>query len=172
MSMLLVGIIATALCGQEKVKPADDAPQIEVCFVLDTTGSMGGLIQGAKDKIWSIADELVTTEPAPKIQFGLVGYRDRGDTYVTKVTDLTEDLDTIHTKLMAFQAGGGGDGPESVNQSLHESVTKMAWSDDDKVLKIIFLVGDAPPHMDYDEVQYPEICALAMDKDLVTNTSQ
>src|SRR5438552_19192440 len=33
-------------------------PRIEVCFVLDTTGSMGGLIEGAKQKIWSIANEI------------------------------------------------------------------------------------------------------------------
>ena len=30
-------------------------PTVEVAFVLDTTGSMGGLIEGAKRKIWSIA---------------------------------------------------------------------------------------------------------------------
>ena len=156
----------------DKKNDVAKAPQIEVCFVLDTTGSMGGLIQGAKDKIWSIANELAMSNPTPELQFGLIGYRDRGDEYITKVTDLTEDLDTLHTKLMAFTANGGGDGPESVNQSLHEAVTKITWSRDDTVLKIIFLVGDAPPHMDYDEVQYPEICKLAMDKDLVINTIQ
>ncbi|NND96288.1 MAG: hypothetical protein HKN47_03035, partial [Pirellulaceae bacterium] len=78
----------------------------------------------------------------------------------------------IHTKLMAFQATGGGDQPESVNQALLESVEKIDWSDDPKVLKLIFLVGDAPPHMDYDETQYPEICALALKKDLIINTIQ
>ena len=35
-------------------------PHIEVCFVLDTTGSMGGLIEGAKQKIWSIANEMIS----------------------------------------------------------------------------------------------------------------
>ena len=29
---------------------------------------------------------------------------------------------------MRFQAEGGGDIPESVNQALHESVTKISWS--------------------------------------------
>ena len=29
---------------------------VEIVFVLDTTGSMGGLIQGAKTKIWSIVN--------------------------------------------------------------------------------------------------------------------
>ena len=148
-------------------------PKIEVCFVLDTTGSMGGLIQGAKDKIWSIANELVNTEPTPEIKFSLIGYRDRTDDYVTKVTDLTDDLDAIHTTLMAFAADGGGDSPESVNQALNESVSKISWTEGRQVLKIIFLVGDAPPHMDYKgEKQYPEICHLAVKNDLIINAIQ
>jgi hypothetical protein len=32
--------------------PPQSKPRIQVCFVLDTTGSMGGLIEGAKQKIW------------------------------------------------------------------------------------------------------------------------
>ena len=156
---------------KDKAKP--ERPKLEVCFVLDTTGSMGGLIQGAKDKIWSIANEMVSTKPAPEIRFGLIGYRDKGDAYITKIFDLSEDIDAIYGHLMDFQAKGGGDGPESVNQALHEAVTKMGWNKSRDVLKIIFLVGDAPPHMDYqDDVKYPEVCQLAMKKDLIINTIQ
>jgi len=148
-------------------------PQIEVCFVLDTTGSMSGLIEGAKEKIWSIANEMIAAEPTPELKLALIGYRDRGDEYVTKLTDLTADIDAIHGQLMAFSANGGGDGPESVNQALHEAVTKVSWSDDRDVLKIVFLVGDAPPHMDYEQdVRYPEVCQAAMKKDLVINAVQ
>ncbi|MEM7455750.1 MAG: vWA domain-containing protein [Planctomycetota bacterium] len=151
------------------------APQIEVCFVLDTTGSMSSLIQAAKDKIWSIANQMIAAEDSPDIKFGLIGYRDRTDeaqSYITVVNELTSDVDSIYTQLMEFNADGGGDTPESVNQALHEAVTKMDWSEDRNVLKIIFLVGDAPPHMDYDEIQYPDICSLAMEKDLIINTIQ
>ena len=158
---------------EEKEAPASERPKIEVCFVLDTTGSMSGLIQAAKDKIWSIANELVSAKPAPEIKFGLIGYRDRGDDYITKVTDLTDDIDDIYGKLMAFSAAGGGDGPESVNQALNEAVTKMSWNEDKDVLKIIFLVGDAPPHTDYkDDVQYGDSCKEAMKKDLIINAIQ
>src|SRR6266581_3034562 len=68
-------------------------PRLEVCFVLDTTGSMSGLIEGAKQKIWSIANEMISAKPTPEIRLGLIGYRDRGDEYVTKVFVLTDDLD-------------------------------------------------------------------------------
>ena len=134
---------------------------------------MGGLIEGAKQKIWSIASKIATGKPTPKLRIGLVGYRDKGDAYITKTYPLSEDIDDIYAKLTAFQAQGGGDTPESVNQALNEGVTKMKWSKDQKVLKIIFLVGDAPPHMDYkQDVKYLDSCKLAMKKDLIINTIQ
>src|SRR6202030_1918945 len=119
-------------------------PHIEVCFVLDTTGSMGGLIEGAKQKIWSIANEMISAQPTPELKLGLIGYRDRDDEYVVKSFQLTDDIDSIYGHLRDFKAEGGGDEPESVNEALAEAIEKMPWSQDRKVLKIIFLVGDAP----------------------------
>jgi Mg-chelatase subunit ChlD len=148
-------------------------PRIEVCFVLDTTGSMGGLIEGAKQKIWSIANEMISAQPTPELKLGLIGYRDRGDEYVVKSFSLTDDIDAIYGHLREFQAGGGGDGPESVNEALAEAIHKMPWSSDSKVLKIIFLVGDAPPHMDYPNgPKYPDLCREAAKKVLIINTIQ
>jgi len=148
-------------------------PRIEVCFVLDTTGSMGGLIEGAKQKIWSIANEMISAKPTPELRLGLVAYRDRGDEYVTKTFDLTNDIDAIYGQLQSFRAAGGGDEPESVNEALQDAVRKMSWSQDRRVLKIIFLVGDAPPHMDYaDGPKYPQVCQEAVKQDILINTVQ
>jgi Skp family chaperone for outer membrane proteins len=102
-----------------------------------------------------------------------VAYRDRGDEYATKVFDLTDDLDAIHGHLKKFVATGGGDAPESVNQALDDAVNKVKWSTDRKTLRIIFLVGDAPPHMDYkDDVKYPLTCKKACAKGIIVNTIQ
>jgi uncharacterized protein YegL len=174
-ALLTCGLLLATpvLTHGDEPKAAATKPRIEVCFVLDTTGSMSGLIEGAKEKIWSIANEMIAAKPTPALKLSLVGYRDRGDEYVTKLTDLTDDIDTIHARLMEFTANGGGDGPESVNQALHEAVTKIAWSKDRDVLKIIFLVGDAPPHMDYDnDVHYPDVCQAAVKRDIVINAVQ
>jgi Mg-chelatase subunit ChlD len=148
-------------------------PKIEVVFVLDTTGSMGGLIQAAKEKIWSIATTMASAKPTPEIRMGLVAYRDRGDAYITKVVDLSSDLDSVYAALMEFQADGGGDGPESVNQALREAVEKIHWSQDGQVYKTVFLVGDAPAHTDYqDDMQYPQILENADRRGIVVNTVQ
>ena len=143
-------VAATSHSCLAKTATANETkPRIEVCFVLDTTGSMGGLIEGAKQKIWSIANEMISTKPTPELKLGLIGYRDRGDEYVVKSFQLTDDIDSIYGHLRDFKAEGGGDEPESVNEALAEAIEKMPWSQDRKVLKIIFLVGDAPPHLDY-----------------------
>ena len=116
---------------------------------------------------------MVAARPTPEIRIGLVGYRDRGDEYVVKTFSLTDDIDAVYANLLAFRADGGGDTPESVNEALYEAVNKMDWSQDRRVLKIIFLVGDAPPHMDYDNApKYPKICQAAMKRDLIINTVQ
>jgi len=146
---------------------------MEVVFVLDTTGSMGGMIAGAKQKIWAIANKLKSAEPTPEIRFGLVGYRDRRDAYVTKVFGLTGNLDDVYTNLHAFAAEGGGDEPESVNEALHKAVRDLQWSTDSEVLRVIFLVGDARPHMDYqDDVKYQQTCKLANERGIIINTLQ
>ncbi|HOF89061.1 MAG TPA: VWA domain-containing protein [Armatimonadota bacterium] len=170
---LLLGLTLSPMVGQEPAAPAGEAPLIQAVFVLDTTGSMGGLIHGAKEKIWSIANMLVTGTPSPNIKMGLIAYRDRGDAYVTKLTPLSEDIDAVYADLMQFTADGGGDTPESVNQALHEAVTKMAWSEQREVYRVIFLVGDCPPHMDYaDDVKYPDTCKLAAERGIIINTIQ
>jgi len=146
---------------------------VEVMFVLDTTGSMGGLISAAKEKIWSIANTLSSADPAPDIKMGLVGYRDRGDQYITIVTKLSDDLDKVYSDLIQFQANGGGDGPESVNQALNDAVIKAEWNLDASVYRVIFLVGDAPPHMDYnDDVKFQDTCRVAAKKNIIINTIQ
>ena len=107
------------------------------------------------------------------MRIGLITYRDRGDEYVTRRFDLTDDIDAVFRNLQSFVADGGGDDPESVNQALHEAVTDLSWSADRKVLKIVFLVGDYPPHMDYpDDVKYEVSCREAVKRDLIIDTVQ
>jgi hypothetical protein len=154
-------------------RPADVSPKIEVAFVLDTTSSMTQLIEGAKRKIWTIARHMVSGRPAPTIKLGLIGYRDRGDEYITRTFDLTDDVDAIYGHLMEFRAVGGGDKQEGVNQALNEAVRKLSWNKNANTLRIVFLVGDAPPHMDYpDDVKYPETAQLARRDGIIINTIQ
>jgi hypothetical protein len=153
-------------------QPVKDArPTLEVAFVLDTTSSMNGLIEGAKQKIWSIASRMATGKPTPRIRVALIAYRDRGDEYITKRFDLSDDLDAVYSNLRAFQTAGGGDGPEHVGQALGEAVKELSWSQDSKTAKMIFIVGDYPPHDDYQDGWNSLVWAkAAIAKGIVVNT--
>jgi Mg-chelatase subunit ChlD len=148
-------------------------PRVELVFALDTTGSMSGLIEGAKRKIWSLASFVAQGEPTPDLRVGLVAYRDVGDAYVTKVFDLDSDLDRVYRRLRSFHADGGGDGPEHVARALDESVRRMSWSQEQSVVKVIYLVGDAPPHTDYhDGYDYNRAARAAAGKGIQLHTIQ
>ncbi|WP_208729934.1 vWA domain-containing protein [Corallococcus exercitus] len=132
--------------GQDaQVQPQGARPEIEVAFVLDTTGSMGGLLEGAKQKIFSIASRIAKGKPTPHLKVALVAYRDVGDAYVTKRFELSDDMDSMFAELRKLDANGGGDFPEHVGRGLGEAVSLLKWSQDREVMKVVFLVGDAPP---------------------------
>ncbi len=153
-------------------RPPSDGqrPTIEVTFVLDTTGSMGGLLDGAKQKIWSIASRIAEGKPTPRLRVGLVAYRDVGDAYVTQKYDLSEDLDQVYATLQTFQAEGGGDWPEHVGRGLADAVGKMSWSQEGSAMRMIFLVGDAPPQSYNDGYRYESGAKKAKERGIVLNT--
>jgi Mg-chelatase subunit ChlD len=172
---LLVGLLFLPADSPSRAAPApiQRKPPVEVVFCLDTTGSMTGLIEAAKTKIWAICNLILSGQPTPDLKVGLVAFRDKGDEYITRVYDLRNDLDAVYADLKTFVATGGGDTPESVNAALDDAVNKIKWSTDKKTLRIIFLVGDAPPHMDYnDDVKYPVTCKKAVEKGILINTIQ
>lgn len=123
-------------------------PTIELMFVLDTTGSMGGMLEGAKTRIWGIVNEVMQRRgnAGATIRVGLVAYRDRNDAYVTRITPLSDNLDAVYSQLMGFQPEGGGDTPEDVRSALAEAVRAGGWSRPGaRTSQVMFLVGDAPP---------------------------
>ena len=158
-AFLLLAVPHTAQ-GATPSPDSTDRATLEMVFVLDTTGSMGGLIDGAKQKIWSIVNSVQKSAHPPRVRVGLVAYRDHDDAYITRVTPLTSDLDKIYTTLMAYKAEGGGDTPEDVRQALADGVRKGGWSArSPRTAQVLFLVGDAPPHDDY--AQEPDTLTTA-----------
>jgi von Willebrand factor type A domain-containing protein len=171
---VLMAFLAAPRVTPAPAKPVAAAPRprVEVAFVLDTTGSMGGLIEGAKRRIWSIARHIGEGRPRPDLRIALVAYRDKGDAYVTEVHPFTADMDAVYQSLSSLRAEGGGDGPEHVSAALHDAVDTLPWSDAG-ALRIIFLVGDAPPHVDYqDGFDYRRHVADATRRGIVVDAIQ
>lgn len=151
------------------VAPSHTSPHaVDVVFAVDTTGSMGGLIESAKRTVWSIATHIRRTDPDALLRVGLVAYRDIGDDYVTRDFALTADLDAVFAELSSYRAAGGGDTPEDVDAALYDTVHKMQWREGAK--KLVFLVGDAPPASRGDVPPYEASAREAGDKQIIINT--
>jgi uncharacterized protein YegL len=121
---------------------------IDVAFILDTTGSMSEEIAAVKSTIQKVASALERGDGDVTVRIGMVAYKDRGDEYVTRVYPMTMQLGAFQRDVSDIAASGGGDTPESVSEAVHVALSKLEWNQG-AVARFAFLVGDAPPHLDY-----------------------
>lgn len=136
--------------------------QLDVVFLLDATGSMADELRQLQDNILTISSEIDALPGNIDARYSMVAYRDRGDEYVTRLFDFTNDVQQFQRDLNSISAGGGGDTPESMNQALDEALNEVAWRGENTI-KLVFLVADAEPHLDYqDDVAYVQSMQAAL----------
>jgi hypothetical protein len=121
--------------------------QLDLALVIDTTGSMDDELDYLKAEIDSIATTVKEMFPNVDQRFALVLYRDAGDQYVSRTFDFTSSLADFRSTLSAQTAGGGGDYPEAMHLAM-EHAKDLSWRKDNTA-RVMFLVGDAPPHQQY-----------------------
>lgn len=126
------------------------APKVDICFALDVTGSMGDELGQIQKTIRDLSARIKGLQGAPAVRFGLVAFRDRGSAFVTKPYDFTDNLDVFQARLDGLAASEGGDYPEAVNEALTSATHGLSWATDES-LRLMFVIGDAPPHLDYDQ---------------------
>ena len=137
-------------------------PRLDLVFLVDATGSMDDEIAKLKASMRAMSQQIAQLPGRPDICYGLVAYRDRGDAFLTRSHDLTDDLPAFQRMLARLHAGGGGDKPEALNEALHEVVHGLSWRSD--AARIVVLVADAAPHLDYGGPQYDTDMQAALAK--------
>ncbi|MBL8606945.1 MAG: VWA domain-containing protein [Myxococcales bacterium] len=125
--------------GQQKANT-----ELDVAVVFDTTGSMGDELKYLQTELDTITQGVKVKFPGVTPRWGLVVYKDRGDSYITQKYDFTADTDAFRATLAKQAAGGGGDLPEAVVDAL-ETANTLSWRQDD-IAKVAFWVADAPTH--------------------------
>jgi hypothetical protein len=141
---------------------------IDLVFAVDTTASMGRLLDGARRTVWAIANHIRQSAPDADLHVGLVAYRDIGSDYVTRDFQLSNDLDAMYVELSSYRAEQGGDIPEDVAAGLYDAIYNMHWRDGAK--KLIFLVGDAAPADRGDVPRYDVLAREAGERQIIVNT--
>jgi hypothetical protein len=154
-------------------RPGGDAQtqrsHIDLVIALDTSNSMDGLINSARQKLWDIVNELATAKPTPILRVGLIsfgndGYQEAGWTRVD--LNLTDDLDSVYDKLMGLSTNGGS---EYVGRAIHVAHKQMRWRPDRKTLKLIFVAGNESADQDREFPSMQAAGAIIQD-DVIVNT--
>ena len=78
-----------------KESKASNDKTLDLCLILDCTGSMGSWIERAKDTLKTIVDQVKSTNKALKIRVAFVGYRDFGDREQFGILDFSENMDDV-----------------------------------------------------------------------------
>lgn len=117
---------------------------IEVVFSFDTTGSMYPCLTQVRRKIKETVTRLL--DEIPGIRIGIIAhgdYCDEGTTYVTKILDLSGDVEEICNFVQNVEPTGGGDAPECYELVLHQAQS-LSWTATNS--KTLVLIGDDIPH--------------------------
>lgn len=127
------------------MQPHDEINALDLAFVVDTTGSMGGLINAAQQQMIRMIEELSKAAEVV-LRIGIVEYRDHPpqDKMVYRVHPFTGELARAQKTINGLKVDGGGDGPESVLDGVLAACRELQWRAHAR--RIAVLIGDAPPH--------------------------
>lgn len=149
-----------------------DAPLVQIAVLLDTSGSMSGLIEQAKTQLWKLVNEFISARQdgkTPVVQVALYEYgKDslNAETHwIRQIQPLTRDLDKVSEELFALTTNGG---EEYCGAVIKRAMADLAWEPNSKVYKAIFIAGNEP--FTQGPVNVERSCKDAIAKGIIVNT--
>src|SRR5882672_999007 len=128
---LLSGSLTSRAALPAPPPKGDEAPVVQIAILLDTSGSMQGLIEQAKGQLWKIVNEFINAKQngkRPELEVALFEYgQDKlaaRDGYIRLIAPLTNDLDKISEELFKLTTSGGD---EYCGWVIKDAVERLAW---------------------------------------------
>ncbi len=153
-------------------RAAQHRPLVQLAILLDTSGSMSGLIDQARTELWSIVNQFIVARQkgiAPEVQVALFEYGNDGLAreagYIRQIVGFTTDLDRVSQELFGLKTNGGS---EYCGWVIKDAVEKLQWNTDPNALKLIFVAGNEP--FTQGPVDYRQTCKAAVEKGVIVNT--
>lgn len=150
----------------------DDRVPVDMAILLDTSNSMDGLINQARNQLWQIVQRLSVTEKdgrKPALRVSVFEYGNTNlpatENYIRQVLPLSDDLDKVSEALFALSTRGGD---EYCGAVIGEAITRLDWSSDADAYKSIFIAGNEA--FTQGQVSYLSTCADAKEKGIIVNT--
>jgi Mg-chelatase subunit ChlD len=147
---VLAALTTLATSAAPDTVPANDARRdVDLVIALDISGSMEGLIESAKQRLWDITNELAQARPTPQLRVAILSYGrpsyGEQSGFVHVDLPFTSDLDAVNETLFAFRTDGGD---EYVSRAIQTSLDALQWSQDADALKIVFVAGNESAEQD------------------------
>jgi len=146
-------------------------PKIQLAILLDTSGSMQGLIEQAKSRLWNIVNTLTTLKfkgVEPRIEIALYEYgsyhRFDGD-YIRRITPFTTDLDLISQELFALTTGGS---EEFCGTVISRATKELEWGNNESDMKIVYIAGNET--FEQGRISYKKAIPNAVERGIYVNT--
>ncbi|MCC8148681.1 MAG: VWA domain-containing protein [Akkermansia sp.] len=151
----------------------DDRAVVQIALLLDTSGSMDGLIDQARTYLWKIVNDMTLARQngkLPSIQIALYEYgNDRlssKDAWIRRVLPFTDDLDRVSDELFKLKTYGG---TECCGAVIDRAVKELAWNTEDpNALKLVFIAGNEP--FNQGSVPYAAAIARGLERGITVNT--
>ena len=141
----------------------ENKPLVQMAILLDTSGSMSGLIDQARTELWAIVNEFIFAKRnglEPELQVALYEYGKsslpKKVGYIRQIVPFTTDLDKVSEELFALNTNGG---QEYCGWVIKDATEQLQWSDSPDDLKVIFIAGNEP--FTQGPVDYRDSCSLA-----------
>ena len=144
---------------------------VDLVIALDTSGSMEGLLDSARARLWDIVNAVGDKDPNARVRVGLVTFGSPNvagphEGFVKIRSDLTSDLDTLYGQVMALQTDGG---EEFVGWTLHTSISQLSWSSSPGASKIIFIAGNESADQARGSHDFRTVAAQAKEQGILIN---
>ncbi len=151
---------------------ATHPPRIQLAILLDTSNSMDGLIDQARNQLWRVVDEFSKARRDGKPAILEVAVYEYGNDnldeekgFIRKLTDLTSDLDRVSEALFSLTTTGGR---EYCGFTIKAATEQLQWSTSNNDIKAIFIAGNEP--FTQGPVNFRKAIAEAKSHHIVVNT--
>jgi hypothetical protein len=118
--------------------------ETDVMFAFDQSGSMAGMIDGAKADAHKLMKSI--SARLGNESFGVAGFSDYVDFPYRLYQPLTNKISEVQEAINSLTLADGGDTPEAYTRMMYESYmdSSIGWREESKRYLIIF--GDSFPH--------------------------
>ena len=168
----------TELSNQKASLPNDfhnkpiKQPKIQLAILLDTSGSMDGLIDQTRNQLWQVVNEFSTAKQngiTPILEVAVFEYGNDGNPksagHVRKLNSFTRELDKVSEGLFSLTTNGGN---EYCGFAIKTAVENLQWSKAQSDIKTIFIAGNEP--FTQGPVHYQHAIQLAKQQGISVNT--